>query len=140
MSYKFTYKEKEYELNEEKAIGFFNDEEKPVKDMDIKKIINILENSDEDEVDFDREYYDVRCQKCKVQKEEGKDYYEYLEFNFYMFTKNSEYIISNISKEYEGLTFNKLLREGRVDDSYIVTIVVCRNCGVYSVVIEELEI
>lgn len=140
MAYKFIFKGQEYELTEEKSIGFFNDEEKPVKDMDIKKIINILENSGEDEVDFDREYYDVRCEKCKVKKEEGKDYYEYLEFNFYMFTKNSEYIISNISKEYEGLTFNKLLREGTVDNSYIVTIVVCRNCGVYSVVIEELEI
>ena len=40
MSYKFIFKGKEYELNEEKAIGFFNDEEKPIKDMDIKKIIN----------------------------------------------------------------------------------------------------
>ena len=71
---------------------------------------------------------------------EDKDYYEYLEFNFYMFTKDSKYIISNISKEYEGVTFNKLLREGVVDDSYIVTIIVCKNCGVYSVVIEEFEI
>ena len=139
MSYKFIFKGKEYELNEEKAIGFFNDEEKPIKDMDIKKIINIFENSDEDEVDFDKEYYDVRCEKCKVNKED-KDYYEYLEFNFYMFTKDSKYIISNISTEYEGETFNKLLREGVVDDSYIVTIIVCKNCGVYSVVIEEFEI
>lgn len=140
MSYKFTFKGREYELNEEKAIGFFNDEEKPVNNMNIKKIIDILENSDEDEVDFDREYYEVRCQKCKVEKEEGKDYYEYLEFNFYMFTKDSEYVVCNISKEYEGLTFNKLLRDNKVDNSYIVTVIICRNCGVYSVVIEELEI
>ena len=33
MSYKFIFKGKEYELNEEKAIGFFNDEEKPIKDI-----------------------------------------------------------------------------------------------------------
>ena len=76
----------------------------------------------------------------KKKKRKDKDYYEYLEFNFYMFTKDSKYIISNISKEYEGVTFNKLLREGIVDDSYIVTIIVCKNCGVYSVVIEEFEI
>ncbi len=140
MSYKFIFKKAEYELNKEKLIGFYNDEEKPIKDMDINRILEILENSDEDEVDFDREYYEVRCKKCMVKKEESEDYYQYLEFNFYIFTKNSEYVISNISKEYEGLTYNKLLREGKVDNSYIVTIVVCKNCGVYSVAIEELEI
>lgn len=38
---------------------------KTYKGYGYKKIINIFENSDEDEVDFDKEYYDVRCENAR---------------------------------------------------------------------------
>ena len=54
-----------------------------------------------------------------------------------MYTKNQEYVISDISKDYEGLSFNKLSRANKVDDSYIVSIIICKNCGDYIVQIEN---
>ena len=49
-------------------------------------------------------------------------------------------VISSIDKEYEGLSYNRLERAGKVDNSYIVSINVCKNCGSYSIEIEQLEV
>ena len=40
----------------------------------------------------------------------------------------------------EGLTYNKLLRDKKVDKSYLVNINVCKNCGNFAVEVEELEV
>lgn len=63
-----------------------------------------------------------------------------LEFNMFIYTKNGKFVISNIEKSYEGLTYNKLLREKKVDKSYLVNINVCKNCGNFAVEIEELDV
>ena len=42
MEFKFTFADKEYILNEENLDYFVNDEENPIKDIDEKKIIEIL--------------------------------------------------------------------------------------------------
>ena len=49
-------------------------------------------------------------------------------------------IISDISKEYKGLSFNKLSRQGKVDDSYIVSIIMCEKCQDYIIQIENCVI
>ena len=54
-NYELNYNEKKYLLNENNCSGLINDEEKPVKGIDINNIINIL--NDSDKVDFDTEYY-----------------------------------------------------------------------------------
>ena len=46
MEFKFTFDDKEYILNEDNFEYFVNDEENPIKDIDEKKIIAILHNSD----------------------------------------------------------------------------------------------
>ena len=61
-------------------------------------------------------------------------------FNFYIYTKNEEYVISTLDKEYEGLSFKRLMKSGKVDNSYIVMINVCKHCGSYSIEIEEFEV
>ena len=138
MSYKFYYNEKEYELNEKNFKEFYNDEEKPVIGIDTDKVINILNNNEN--VNVEKAYYGECCETCKEGKVEEKKFFDYLEINFYIFTKNGEFVISNIEKEYEGLSFNKLLKQKKVDNSYIVTVSICKYCGEYSIIIEEIDI
>ena len=72
--------------------------------------------------------------------EEKKKSFPFLEFNMFIYAKNGKFVISNIEKAYEGLTYNKLLRDKKVDKSYLVNINVCKNCGNFAVEVEELEV
>lgn len=132
--YKFTYDEKEYILNEDNCSGLLNDEEKPVKNINLSNIIELLKENDND---FDVEYYQEACPECLAGVKEKEKFFPFLEYHFYIYTKNQEYVISDISKDYEGLSFNKLSRSNKVDDSYIVSIIICKNCGDYIVQIEN---
>ena len=138
MEYKFTFDEKEYVLNEEKLDYFFNDEENPIKDMDERKIIDILNSSDA--VDFSKAYFNLPCEVCEEGVSEKKKFFDFIGYNFYIYTKNNEYVVSTLDKEYEGLSYNRLERSGKINNSYIVTINVCRHCGSYSIEIEEFEV
>lgn len=133
--YKFNYEEKEYILSQKNCSDIINDEEKPVKGTSLDKILNILNESDD--IDFDIEYYQEACPECLAGVKEKQKFFGFLEYHFYIFTKNGEYVISDIDKDYQGLSFNKLSRSGKVDDSYIVSIIVCENCQDYIVQIEN---
>ena len=132
--YKFNYDEKQYILNEDNCSGLLNDEEKPVKNINLSYIIELLKQNDND---FDVEYYQEACPECLAGVKEKEKFFPFLEYHFYIYTKNQEYVISDISKDYEGLSFNKLSRSNKVDDSYIVSIIICKNCGDYIVQIEN---
>lgn len=133
--FNFTFDEKEYNLSEDKLIYFFNED---VDDFDIDKLFKILNNSEK--VKFGKAYYDGPCEDCKFGLDEKRKSFPFLEFNMFIYTKNGKFVISNIEKFYEGLTYNKLLREKKVDKSYLVNINVCKNCGNFAVEIEELEV
>lgn len=138
MKYCFEYEGKPYELNKDNLIEIINDEVNPIEDINIEMILNLLNEGAE--VEFGKAYYSTPCEKCGANFKEKKNISEYLEYYFYVYTKHGKYVISDISKEYEGLTFNKLQLQGKVDNSYIVTVIVCNNCSKYLVQIEELEI
>ena len=123
MEYRFTFEGREYKLNKENLDYFINDEENPIKN-----------------IDFSKEYFDMPCGECKDGLREKKKFFAFLGYNFYIYTKNGEFVISSIDKEYEGLSFNRLQKAGKVDNSYIVLVNVCKHCGSYSVEIEEFEI
>lgn len=133
--YKFNYNEKEYILSQESCSGLVNDDEKPVKGIEISDVIDLLNSSDK--VDFDIEYYQEACPECLAGVKEKQKFFGFLEYHFYIFTKNGEYVISDISSDYQGLSFNKLSRQNKVDDSYIVSIIVCESCQDYTVQIEN---
>lgn len=132
---KFMYKEKEYNLIKENLIDFYNDEEKEVSGIDEDKILTLLEKLEF--IDFEEQYYQEACGECLNGVKEKQKFFEFLEYHFYIYTKNGEYIISDISKEYEGLSFNKLLRKKEVDDSYIVSVMVCSNCSKFVLQIDN---
>jgi len=133
--YKFNYEEKEYLLTADNCSDMINDEEKPVKGIKIENILEVL--NDTMNVDFDIEYYKEACPECLAGVSEKQKFFGFLEYHFYIFTKDGEYVISDISKEYEGLSFNKLSRQGKVDDSYMVSIIACENCQDYIIQIEN---
>ena len=138
MQFKFKYNEKEYILNEQNLEYFVNDEVNPIMDVNEEKIIEILNNSDK--VDFSKAYFDLPCENCKTGLEEKKKFFDFLGFNFYIYAKDRKYVVSTLDREYEGTSFNRLQKSGKVNESYIVIINVCKHCGSYSIEIEEFEV
>jgi hypothetical protein len=136
--YSFVYNSKEYELAENNCRYVISDEEHPVTGIDKSDVLELL--CRREAVDFDIEYYDQPCQNCQAGKIEKNKYFKFLEYHFFIFTKNGRYVISSISKEYENTSYGKLLKQGIVDGSYIVSVIVCIECGEYSIEIEQCEV
>lgn len=134
-NFELNYNDKKYLLNENNCSALINDEDKPVNCINISDILDILNSSDN--VNFDVEYYQEACQECLTGVKEKQKFFGFLEYHFYIFTKKGEYIISDISQEYKGLSFNKLIRQNKVDDSYIVSIIICEYCNDYIIQIEN---
>ena len=86
MEFKFIFDDKEYILNEGNLEYFINDEDNPIKDIDEKKIIEILHNSDN--VEFTKAFFDFPCESCSEGVDEKKKFFDFLGFNFYIYTKN----------------------------------------------------
>ncbi|MGG7143517.1 DUF3785 family protein [Clostridium nigeriense] len=138
MEYKFSFDEKEYKLGEDNLEYFANDENEELNGIDVGKILELISNSDE--VDFQNAYYESCCSNCKAGKEEKKKVFDFLEYYFYAYGKDNNFITSSIDSEYNKKSFTRLNREGVVDKSYLVTIMVCKNCGTYAIEIEEFEV
>ncbi|GAA0724715.1 DUF3785 domain-containing protein [Clostridium malenominatum] len=137
-NYKFIFKDKEYNLSSENCdFIFLDDEENEITGIDLGKIRRLLNESNK--VEFDLSYYKEPCMECKNGIAEKLKHFRFLEYSFYIFTKNNEYVISNISKEFEHTNFTQLLREGKVDNSYVLMIIVCESCGTYSIEIEQCD-
>ncbi|HBI91403.1 MAG TPA: DUF3785 domain-containing protein [Terrisporobacter glycolicus] len=137
--FKFNYDEKEYILSDENFDELINDDDKPVKDIDKDMIIELLKNSPE-EIIFGEEFYIEACPKCLKGIKEKEKFFPFLEYHFYIYTKEEKYVISTIDKDYQGKSFNKLSRSNLVDDSYIVSIIICKHCNDYIIQVENCEV
>ncbi|OGO79138.1 MAG: DUF3785 domain-containing protein [Clostridiales bacterium GWB2_37_7] len=137
-AYKFVYNNKEYKLSEENCSDILNDEEHPVTGIEKTKIIELLCQQEAHE--FDIEYYDQPCQNCLAGVKEKSKYFKFLEYHFFIYTKKGKYVTSSISNEAEERTFNMLLKQGIVDNSYFVCVIACVECGDYSVEISQCEV
>ena len=120
MEFTFKYYEKEYILNNDNLEYFENDEVNPLDDINEEKVIEILNNAEN--VEFSKAYFDLPCSKCKAGVEEKKKFFDFLELNFYIYAKDRKFVISTLDKKYEGLSYNKLQKSGKVNQSYIVII------------------
>lgn len=136
MDYKFVHDNKEYILTTENCEGIFFENETEVTGLSLDTILSALNEGEE--VRFSNEYYSGKC-SCNTQEELNKSY-RYLEYHFYIYTKDNTYIINTISNEYKDTSFNKLFSVGKIDDSYIVIITMCPNCGTYSISIEQCTV
>lgn len=136
--YCFVFNGKDYELGEGNCSYLANDEEHPVAGLDKEGVIALLNQGEE--VGFAPEYYDQPCENCLSGKKVKEKYFRFLEYHFFIYTKKGSYVISNISEEYKGKSFGRLLKEGIVDNSYIVSVAVCSECGDYSIEIDQCDI
>lgn len=136
MEYKFVHNDKEYVLTKENCEGIFFDDETKIPGLSIDIILSALNEGGE--VNFSNEYYIGKC-SCNSQEEINKSY-RYLEYHFFIYTKNNEYVINTISNEYKSTSFNQLFRLGKVDDSFIVSITVCPSCNEYSISVEQCTV
>jgi hypothetical protein len=137
-SYTFIFDDKEYELGINSNGELMNDEDHPVSGIDISDVLALL--SQGEEVQFDIVHYDQPCPNCLAGKAEKEKYFKFLEYHFYIYTKDGQYVTSNISKDTEGTSFNTMLKKKKVDNSYIVSVIACVNCGDYSIEIEQCDI
>lgn len=136
MSYKFVNDSKEYILTEENCEGIFFDEDNEVIGLSVDIILSALNEGEE--VNFSNEYYAGKC-SCDTQEQINKSY-RYLEYHFYIYTKNNEYVINTLCNDYKDTSFNKLFSLGKIDDSYIVNVTLCPNCGTYSIDVEQCPV
>ena len=84
------------------------------------------------------EYYSGKC-SCDTQEQISKSYC-YLEYHFYIYTKNNAYVINTLGEEYKSTSFNSLFSLGKIDNSYIVNVTVCPNCGTYSIEVDQCDV
>jgi hypothetical protein len=133
MNYNFIYDNKEYTLTQENCEGIFFIDDNEVVDLSVDTVLNALNEGEE--VNFSKEYYAESC-TCNTQEQINKSY-RYLEYHFYIYTKNNEYVINTLSNEYKNTSFNKLFSLGKIDNSSIVNVTVCPNCGTYSINVEQ---
>lgn len=136
--YAFVYNGKEYELGEDNCSYVINDEEHPVTGIGKETVIDLLRQGKA--VEFGPEYYDQPCENCLAGKKEKTKYFKFLEYHFFIFTKKGSYVVSSISREYADKSFNGLVKGGIVDDSYVVSVAVCVECGEYSIEIEQCDV
>ena len=136
--YRFVYNDKEYELGENNCSYVINYEEHPVTGIEKETVIDLLRQGEA--VEFTVEYYDQPCGNCLSGKKEKAKYFKFLEYHFFIFTKKGRYVISSISQEYSGKSFNSLIKAGIVDNSYVVSAAVCVECGEYSIEIEQCDV
>jgi hypothetical protein len=129
---------KNYALGEDNCDYLENDIDEPVIGIDSSNILNWLKEGKE--VNFNLEYYDEPCENCLAGTAEKLKYFEFFEYHFYIFTKKNEYVISNISKDYGNPSITKMFKMDKIDNSYIVSVMICKSCGDYSIEIEQCEV
>lgn len=129
--------EKEYALDNDHFGGFLNDEENPIKDIDEKDILNILEGK---ELDFEKAYYSSPCEECKDTVDNKLKAYPFYEYHFYLYTKENKIVWDSFKVEEKKISFTKMKRAGKADNSYIVSVIICAGCGNFEIEIEELEV
>lgn len=137
-NYQFSYAGKTYELGEDNCSYFENHQEHPVAGIELTDIIELLKQPEE--VMFSTVYFNQPCENCLAGKAEKAKVFPFLEDHFYIYTKKGQYVTANIARDSENVPYTKLVQTGQVDQSYIVSVIVCANCGEYSVEIDQCEV
>lgn len=132
----FNYFGKQYTLSESNCMAIFNDENSPLNGFDFEQILSSVKP---EILDFDTEYFDTPCEKCFKEGDAKQKAYPFLEFHFYAFAKDGNYIMNSLSDAYEPLSFETMERQGKVDAMYIVSVILCSSCGEYTVDISIVD-
>lgn len=135
----FKCEEREYVLTAEDCTSFYNDEIKPVDGITEDDVIGMFAAAVVDELTITKEYYKDPCEKCPPVERSKKEMVAYNEMHLFLFTKNQKAVMTNVAPEFQELNFTQLLEEKRVDDSYVVSLIVCPVCGKYQIQIDQVD-
>lgn len=134
----FTHGDKTYELDGDKCRELLNDEDQPLAGIDAGTIIALLPG--QPEIEFETVYFDQPCPVCLAGKGSKAPYFSFLEAHLALMSKDGSFVISARSPEYKQTSFDRLLREKKVDDSYMASLFVCPECGDYSIEINQCDL
>lgn len=127
-----------FELTQEKCSAMHNDEAKPVEGIDIDMLLAFGNAMDPEA--FSKEYYREDCEGHEPAPRAKKELVPYWEGHYYLYTKKQKPVMTSVSPEYADTSFDRLLKSGTVDDSYIVTFILCPVCGLYQIHVDQLDI
>lgn len=137
MSYELKMNDTSYNLNLENCEAFFNDETMPLLDLDLEAALQLVAQMAQDS--FAVEYYEDDCETCPPTPRSKKRLVPFIEGHFYIFSKNQKLVITSIDANFVAGSFDDLAAQGVVDDSYIMSVVLCPKCGKYQIEVEVCE-
>lgn len=127
----------EWLLNEDKCQGIFNDEIMPISALTFSAVMTWMKNLDS--ADFELEYYEDDCEVCPPKARGKKRLVPYLEGHFYVFTKQGSVVTTSIEPSFEMGSYDALILKGEVDQSYIMSVIVCPDCGSFQLSLEQVD-
>lgn len=137
MNYTLKYGEQVYIFDEDHSEGVFNDDLMPINAIDHGIVSNWLVHMPND--GFELEYFEDDCEVCPPKPRGKKKLVPYLEGHFYVFTKKGEPVITSIDPSFVQGSYDELLALGKVDQSYILSVIVCPVCGSYQFSLEQVD-
>lgn len=135
----YCIKTDEYELMllKEKCLGIWNDETDPIHDLTYERVASWMSYMPVDA--FEIEYFEDDCEICPPRARGKKKLVPYLEGHFYVFTKEGESVTLSVHPDYISGSFESLLLQGIVDQSYILSVIICPTCGHYQFSLEQVD-
>ncbi|NDL66556.1 DUF3785 family protein [Anaerotalea alkaliphila] len=122
---------KEYVLEEAGCYAFEIGEGLEVEGLDFERVSGFMEEGGV--LEFEPAYYDSWCENCEHGKGGKAKSYRFLAFDFYIFTKEGRIVASSLDKDYQEHGVLAMEKKGMVDGSLLVEVVLCPNCGEYSI-------
>lgn len=129
----YEWKQEVYPLETTKLIDLYQDEQVVLEEITKEQIFEMLAGKI---VQVEKEYYDQGCEVCHFKKDGEEKYYGFLEAHFYIFAKEGKLVGNSLAGDYEALSFRQLEKQGKVDQLYLVSFIICMHCGSFSVEIE----
>lgn len=137
MRFKLKIQNETYEIVLDNCEAFFNDDALPIKAFDAEAALKLFATLDQES--FAIEYYEDDCESCPPTPRSKKRLVPFIEGHIYVFTLNQEVVFTSVDPEYVSGSFDTLLSKGLVNDSYIVSLVLCPKCQKYQIEVEQCE-
>lgn len=137
LNYHIKTQEHEISLLREKCLGIWNDELYPVEGLDYDLVSSWMTYMPVDA--FEIEYFEDDCEICPPKPRGKKRLVPYLEGHFYVFTKESKAVTLSTHPDFVAGSFEELSLKGVVDQSYIMSVIVCPNCSHYQFSLEQVD-
>lgn len=137
MTYKLVTEQGEWLLDAAHCQALFNDEIEPIAPFTYDMVMSWMAHLPSDA--FEIEYYEDDCEICPPKPRGKKKLVPYLEAHFYVFTKGGSVVATSIEPSFVQGSFETMQLKGDVDQSYILSVILCPACGSYQLSLEQVD-